>query len=92
MIFTKKVAGTMTEETGQQVAANVSYMLAFDEFMDQLVSQGKTDGIAHVFHNDGFVVRERKFTDQSAVDEYMLFCNTRQLQAGYDISLVAGDL
>jgi hypothetical protein len=92
MIFTKKVAGTMTEETGHLVAANVSFMLAFDEFMDQLVSQGKTDGIAHVFRNDGFVVRERNFTDQSAVDEYMIFCNTRQLQAGYDISLVAGDL
>jgi len=92
MIFTKKVAGTMTEETGQQVAANVSYMLAFDEFMDQLVSQGKTDGMVSVFHNDGFVVRERRFTDQSAVDEYLTYCNTRQLEAGYDISLVPGDI
>jgi len=92
MIFTKKSAGTMTEDTGQQIAANVSYMAAFDEFLDQLVSQGKTDGIAHVFHNDGFVVRERHFTDQSAVDEYVIFCNAKQIEAGYDVSLVTGDI
>ncbi len=82
----------MTEETLQQIASNVGYTTVFDNFLNQLVNQGKTDGEVHEFLIDGFVVRERHFTDQSAADEYVTFCNAKQIEAGYDVSLVTGDI
>lgn len=76
MSFTKKSIAFLTNEQFDYVQNNITLLEKFRLHYTKMVADGKASADPIISTTAEGIFLERHFTDQSALDEHLQFCNT----------------